>query len=156
MSFAIDLGNTQSDTSIPVFCGQRTIRCLLNSCNNPRPDFPTIITLSLECIEVQASSLLLGTLHLCMKHLSPLMQKKKQGVIDPCSNTEISIDLLLFFELIFNEVIDSLCIFVPAQEPLGEFCRLCASSTWVRGSLGYSITKCLSNGHFFFLPAHEN
>lgn len=64
-----------SDTSIPFFCGQRTIHCLLNSCHSPRPDFPTIITLSLEFIEVQASNCLLGTLHLCMKHLIPLMQQ---------------------------------------------------------------------------------
>lgn len=59
--------------------------------------FPTIITNSLECIEVQASSFLLGTLHLCTKHLSPLMQKKKQGDTDPWSNPKVSIDLLLFF-----------------------------------------------------------
>lgn len=97
MSFAINLGNTQSDTSIPVFCGQRTIDCLLNSRNSPSPDFPTIITLSLEFIEVQASSCLLGTLHLCMKHLSPLTQKTNQGHTDPCLNSKVSIDLLLFF-----------------------------------------------------------
>lgn len=97
MSFAIDLGNTQNDTSSPAFCGHRTIHCLFNSYNSPRPDFPTIITLSLEFIEVQTSSCLLGTLHLCTKQLSLLMQKKKQGETGTCLNTQLSIYLLLLF-----------------------------------------------------------
>lgn len=39
--------------------------------------------LSLEFIEVQASSCLLGTLHLCVKHLSPLIAEEKEGKCRP-------------------------------------------------------------------------
>jgi len=80
MCFAITLGNTQSDTSLPVFCGQRTIHCLLNSYDSSRPDSSTIITLSLQFIELKACNHLLGTLHLCMKYLSLLGQRKSREI----------------------------------------------------------------------------
>lgn len=138
------MGNTQSDTSIPVFCEQRTIHCPLNSRNSPRPVFPTIITLSLKFIEVQVSSRLLGTLHLCMKYLSPLRQKKSREtrrLVQIQKSPQIS---FFFSILTTNNVTESLCTFVPAQKPSGGILKVICNP----------MHKWFSNGCFFLFFQH--